>query len=1337
MRELAEGKGGWITNQNDSDTEVPIEIYFTGTLVPLIKYLKGADYDEMDYVLCEHDDDFETILGVIKEGMEADKGMAPKRGTTYDDSLANTTHSSLSKKRTTSQDPTLVITHKTMNMSPSSKKRKPRPHRSSCNGSEDLEKLIIQKRGPVFEKLKKLCMREIAEGEGGWITNQDDSDTEVPIETYFTDTLAPFVKYLTDADYDEMDYLLCEHEDDFETILDVIKKGMAADNLYDDDASDDVNTDVKTARRDGHVIAMLGSSVNDKSLKLRALRNQQNKSKKGSKSKSKKGTKSKSRKDTKSKSRKHTRSGKDRKPKSKKDMYTTSKSTRKHTTSKSRKHTTSKSRKDFKSHSRKGIKSKSRKKTKSKSIKGAKYRPRGPPPTRPLPPLPKRKKQKKIKKSKSGKGTKPTSNQLQIPQAKEKKFEFDSTMILLFTHLYRRNHNQYEIESFKNWIADNEYDIEWVKNDIQLEKKGTTTKVTTAVSDVATKVTTAVGDAATKVTTAIGDTATNIVSGVGSALGAVGGFFGFGKKNKKKKETKKKSVNAKGMTLNQMKSTAASHANVQSGVPQPHAPITGALPAYGPPKSARSQRGSAQRRVPIASALPAYGPLQSAPSHPRTNTAGLPGISKPRAPRSGSKPRAPVTAPLPAYRSTQAAKSHAPLRAPTTAGLLVNVPPQSAISQRGPMAQPHAQAQTTTYQPTVPSAPGHMVGNVANTATGPNATRDGSNATKSEKDTNQNTDNWVPFGSGTAANVMHNTTAATTKPNATQSMQSDAHNGTEDMETSETTQNSADAIKSEMDTRDDSNQDLDNSMNSELFAHVDAAMDLDSMAYGPPIASRRRAPIAAALPVYKHHRSVSTQPLATTAGLPAISKPRAAQSGSLPRAPITATLPVYGSDQAAKSHTPAQSRAKKDTMDQLQSLQFPQHYVDSAFKIYEEYHGHSYNTQAMIEIIVGLQTKDKKKAISPHRAPITAGLPTQSATSQRGPIAQAQNTAYHQSTVPSAPTHMVGNDVINTATRPNATRHGSNTTKSEKDTLNIMNIMFNDATQADTNQGTDNWVQFDSDTTANVRQNANTAMVTNTKSHDIMQSRGHNLTGKSTLEMNGTQPRAQHLGTLLPSPKTGKKNKNSNTDQKTKVKKPKNRSKNVIQTNYSKMYRDIKAFVKSLNAEPLWKVVDNGVVNVVTSDAVAIHISLNYFSYFGQFKDSLNELHDLQTLKRLLADINAFEDVRKNFEDTMTKMEKKALESVAECLKETPSAEVFEKAQKNRKKYATKYQTALRNFTDKEKELDNAYNTLYGQRCVLLALKASIDNPLDAETLVTVPSNDEAPSDKEEMKSDD
>eukprot|EP01083_Nonionella_stella_P134300 408720_1 len=281
MRELAEGKGGWITNQNDSDTEVPIEIYFTGTLVPLIKYLKGADYDEMDYVLCEHDDDFETILSVIKQGMASDKLTRRTSGhrdsvvktahamtTIYDDDDANenvqssdTSHqipTIPNPKRTASDleekheeleritphamqtihdddvqthDPTLSIALNTIRLSSPSKKRKAKPYQSYSNDDhkedgnhDELEKMIIEKRGTVFKKLRKLCMREVAEGKGGWITNQDDSDT-----MYFTGALALFVKYLKDANYDEMDYLLCEHDDDFQTILGVITKGMADD----------------------------------------------------------------------------------------------------------------------------------------------------------------------------------------------------------------------------------------------------------------------------------------------------------------------------------------------------------------------------------------------------------------------------------------------------------------------------------------------------------------------------------------------------------------------------------------------------------------------------------------------------------------------------------------------------------------------------------------------------------------------------------------------------------------------------------------------------------------------------------------------------------------------------------------------------------------------------------------------------------------------------------------------------------------------------------------------------------------------------------------------------
>eukprot|EP01083_Nonionella_stella_P283970 966598_1 len=173
MRELAEGKGGWITNQDDSDTEVPIEMYFTGVLALFVKYLKDANYDEMDYLLCEHDDDFQTILGVITKGMADDKGMASKRETPKEDNEVRTPHviatihdedvkasSSSMHSSPHPADPQSSITPGTVDLSSSSTQRKPKPQSDSNDyeeeeKNEELEKMIIGKRGPVFKKLKQ------------------------------------------------------------------------------------------------------------------------------------------------------------------------------------------------------------------------------------------------------------------------------------------------------------------------------------------------------------------------------------------------------------------------------------------------------------------------------------------------------------------------------------------------------------------------------------------------------------------------------------------------------------------------------------------------------------------------------------------------------------------------------------------------------------------------------------------------------------------------------------------------------------------------------------------------------------------------------------------------------------------------------------------------------------------------------------------------------------------------------------------------------------------------------------------------------------------------------
>eukprot|EP01083_Nonionella_stella_P106187 306028_1 len=88
------------------------------------------------------------------------------------------------------------------------------------------------KGGPLFQKLKKLCMRDLAEGKRGWLKKLggDDADTDIPLKTYFKGKLVPFIKYLEDEDYETMDDILCDEEDDFETILKIIDAGIEKDN---------------------------------------------------------------------------------------------------------------------------------------------------------------------------------------------------------------------------------------------------------------------------------------------------------------------------------------------------------------------------------------------------------------------------------------------------------------------------------------------------------------------------------------------------------------------------------------------------------------------------------------------------------------------------------------------------------------------------------------------------------------------------------------------------------------------------------------------------------------------------------------------------------------------------------------------------------------------------------------------------------------------------------------------------------------------------------------------------------------------------------------------------
>eukprot|EP01083_Nonionella_stella_P167128 560907_1 len=86
-----------------------------------------------------------------------------------------------------------------------------------------------KKGGPRWEKIRKLVMRDLAEGKRGWISKRDDSGSEVEIETLFKGKLAPFAKYLKDEDYENMEDIMCEDADEFEEIIRVIEAGITTD----------------------------------------------------------------------------------------------------------------------------------------------------------------------------------------------------------------------------------------------------------------------------------------------------------------------------------------------------------------------------------------------------------------------------------------------------------------------------------------------------------------------------------------------------------------------------------------------------------------------------------------------------------------------------------------------------------------------------------------------------------------------------------------------------------------------------------------------------------------------------------------------------------------------------------------------------------------------------------------------------------------------------------------------------------------------------------------------------------------------------------------------------
>eukprot|EP01083_Nonionella_stella_P009216 26654_1 len=191
MRDLAEGKWGWITRADDSDTEVDIGTYFKGNLAPFAKYLKDECYETMEDILCDDEDAFDQILEIIECGIAEYNGRSLKRANPQRE------YGCLrSLRELCIREFSVIVEIIEKGIEAENKQIEP--------PKQPIKPIRIKsKRGcPRFVKLQRLCMRDLAEGKWGWITRADDLDTEVDIERYFKGQLAPFAKYLKDECYE-------------------------------------------------------------------------------------------------------------------------------------------------------------------------------------------------------------------------------------------------------------------------------------------------------------------------------------------------------------------------------------------------------------------------------------------------------------------------------------------------------------------------------------------------------------------------------------------------------------------------------------------------------------------------------------------------------------------------------------------------------------------------------------------------------------------------------------------------------------------------------------------------------------------------------------------------------------------------------------------------------------------------------------------------------------------------------------------------------------------------------------------------------------------------------
>eukprot|EP01083_Nonionella_stella_P167126 560903_1 len=193
-------------------TSLSIDMKFKGRLEGFVKYLKAENYTEMDDILCDDSAEFNGVLQLIEKGIERENKEIEQENEDLDRNTEKITekNAKIEEKVAAIDKQIGEINEEIIRL----KEERAKEEQDGAKGKEITKELGVQEEllkqkneqrkeqldqkakppqrrdliapirtkktqpGPVVKKLKKLCMRELAEGKRGWITKADDSDTE-------------------------------------------------------------------------------------------------------------------------------------------------------------------------------------------------------------------------------------------------------------------------------------------------------------------------------------------------------------------------------------------------------------------------------------------------------------------------------------------------------------------------------------------------------------------------------------------------------------------------------------------------------------------------------------------------------------------------------------------------------------------------------------------------------------------------------------------------------------------------------------------------------------------------------------------------------------------------------------------------------------------------------------------------------------------------------------------------------------------------------------------------------------------------------------------------------